>query len=309
MFCPIWSESIFIGTNLKLKWPPERKAVTIVAGFKSRDGVVLCADTQETIAGFSKRQVPKLVSLPLYDSEAEEPNLAAVFCGATDNGPFLDELIHETWDAVQQAKSFAEACRTAKEAIQEHYRKFGAIYQVGCCPTAELLYGIKMDGQSSLFSALGPSVNENDGYATGGIGCHLANFLIDRMGYESDWMTLRQCLIIAAYVLFQTKQYVDGCGGETQIAILQISGPSGKVNHCLVDWITSLVCAADEQLGHALLTSADLSIDHVKFRENMESIVEVLAIAREYEREKIDKFRKFWMSDALGVMFRPFRKA
>jgi 20S proteasome alpha/beta subunit len=38
----------------------KRRAVTIVAGFKTIDGIVLCADTQETIGGISKRNVPKL---------------------------------------------------------------------------------------------------------------------------------------------------------------------------------------------------------------------------------------------------------
>jgi len=28
---------------------PERKAVTIIAGFKCSDGIVVCADTQETV--------------------------------------------------------------------------------------------------------------------------------------------------------------------------------------------------------------------------------------------------------------------
>ena len=39
--------------------PPRRKAVTIIAGFRSDEGIVICADTQETVEG-TKRNVPKL---------------------------------------------------------------------------------------------------------------------------------------------------------------------------------------------------------------------------------------------------------
>ena len=37
----------------------EQIAVTIIAGFRCQDGVVICADTQET-SGSAKRNVPKL---------------------------------------------------------------------------------------------------------------------------------------------------------------------------------------------------------------------------------------------------------
>ena len=44
--------------------PRERRHVTIVAGFRSYQGIVLCADTQETVANISKRNVPKLIFQP-----------------------------------------------------------------------------------------------------------------------------------------------------------------------------------------------------------------------------------------------------
>jgi 20S proteasome alpha/beta subunit len=33
--------------------------MTIIAGFKCHEGLVLCADTQETVGNVSKRNVPK----------------------------------------------------------------------------------------------------------------------------------------------------------------------------------------------------------------------------------------------------------
>jgi hypothetical protein len=43
--------------------PPERYIVTIAAGFYINGGIVLCADTQETV-GIAKTWTPKLIVEP-----------------------------------------------------------------------------------------------------------------------------------------------------------------------------------------------------------------------------------------------------
>src|SRR6266404_5629863 len=70
-------------------YPPIRRAeaVTIIAGFKGYDGIVLCADTQETVQGF-KRKVPKLRVEPAKVGG----DLAVAFCGA-GHGPFIDKVV------------------------------------------------------------------------------------------------------------------------------------------------------------------------------------------------------------------------
>src|SRR5580692_11038029 len=109
----------------------ERRAVTIIAGFKITDGVVLCADTQETVGGISKRNVPKLRFEPTglrykFDklrSGADPDDLAVAFCGATDNGPYLDMLVDEAWESAKGATSFADACSLIKQSIKDTYRE------------------------------------------------------------------------------------------------------------------------------------------------------------------------------------------
>jgi hypothetical protein len=69
--------------------------VTIIAGFRCQDGIVICADTQETTSmggiPLSKRNIPKLQfnEHNIYDrSQAGLPELAVASCGAGD-GPFI----------------------------------------------------------------------------------------------------------------------------------------------------------------------------------------------------------------------------
>ena len=75
-----------------------------------------------------------------------------------------------------------EVCENIKKSIKKSYRDFGRIYQPGCCPTAEVIYGVKIDGESKLFYANGPAINENPSYASGGVGRIMVEFSCDTHG-------------------------------------------------------------------------------------------------------------------------------
>jgi hypothetical protein len=228
--------------------------VTIVAGFKTYQGIVLCADTQETI-GTAKRQVPKLIVRPEYFvTMKHDPNyLAAAFCGAGD-GPFVDLLVEEAWKVAQDAADLDDACNRIIVAIKDTYREYGQIFQPGSCPSAELLFGVKMGNDSRLFAATGPVVNEKKGYTSSGAGYYLADFLSARM--YKDYLPLHTCVILAAYILFQTKEHVDGCGGDSHIAILRNEGISGQVSVKHIEALTKLLQRADREVGDILLATA-----------------------------------------------------
>src|SRR5256885_14749833 len=86
-----------------------RKAVTIIAGFKSYEGIVICADTQETVE-HAKRNVPKLRFEPANHAKGSTDDLAALFCGSSNDGPYVDKLIENAWESAQTATSLDEAC-------------------------------------------------------------------------------------------------------------------------------------------------------------------------------------------------------
>lgn len=268
--------------STKVKRLSERDAVTIIAGFQCVDGVVLCADTQETIGGLSKLNVPKL--------RCEPPNfavgfgfpsdLAVAFCGA-GSGPFIDKLVDRAWEEARQGADFDDACLRIEGSIKEVYREYGQIYQPGFVPEAELIYGVRMDERSGLFQAVGPLVNEKSGYVSGGMGCYLANFLASRM--HGSHLSVRQGIIIAAFVLFQTKEHVDGCGGESHIAVLRDRATSGKVDSKRVESLTSLLAQADRSVGEILVHCADLGLSKNDFLSKSVEIVELLETVREHE--------------------------
>jgi hypothetical protein len=283
--------------------------VTIIAGFKCYDGVVLCADTQETtsIGGvpLTKRNVPKL---RFHERGAVElqmaggVDLAVAFCGAGD-GPFIDKLADNAWKEVHLRKSCSSAWDAAtaiEESIKDTYEEFGRIYQVGQCPQAELLYAVKAPGDVLLFYALGPVVNEVDTVHSGGCGYYMADFLAQRMYSKS--LSMHQCVILAAYILFQAKEHVDGCGGASHIAVLREDKSSGLVGWQQLEAITKLLEYVDGEAGKIILSAPDLEISDDEFSNQMDDLIRWAKEFRAVNREELRKSLVFWDSFRKGFL-------
>jgi hypothetical protein len=267
--------------------------VTIVAGFKCYEGIVLCADTQETV-GSSKRNVPKLRFEPAdrVTTGVGRNDLAVAFCGATDNGAFMDELIDRAWEDAQTATSLEEICSEIKKSIKASYADAVKLYHPSDMPRTELIYGAKMGGQSRLFYAYGPAVNEKQQYAIGGVGAYIADFLASRI--YKDNLNVRQCTILAAYILSQAGEHVDGCGGESHIAVLREEATSGRVDWHRVEVLTDLLKMADDSLGAVLLNAADLEGTDADFRQHVADTVEILEMIREAKKGEITSREAFF---------------
>jgi 20S proteasome alpha/beta subunit len=267
--------------------------VTIVGGFRFARGIVLLADTQETV-GISKRHVPKLrfEQTPLTAQALNRSDLAIAFCGATNNGAFVDKLVDLAWKAAHLRPNLDSVCAAIEKSIEETYRHYGTIYQSGFLPDAELIYGATMHGRSRMFSALGPIVNEKEEYCTGGIGAYMADFLASRMYGEE--LTVQQCVILAAYILFQAKEHVDGCGGNSHIAVLREDGPSGLVDARRIEAITLNLQRADAELGGFLLASSDIDIADKDFRQRADSVFRSLKMYRESQRKDLEGWHELW---------------
>ena len=106
--------------------------------------------------------------------------------------------------------------------------------------------------------------------------------------YKSH-LDLYQCVILAAYTLFQAKEHVVGCGGDSQIAILRNEGRSGYVEHKRIAAITELLQWADEAMGTVLLSAASLELDNRGFRKMADSAIEGLEDLREGSKARIER--------------------
>lgn len=276
----------------------ERRAVTIVAGFKCKEGVVLCADTQETIE-HTKMRTPKLRFEPReLDCHDGENDLVTLFAGAGE-GPFIDKLVERTWEDIQAASNFDNACTLAEQSIKNTYAEFGRVFQLGYCPSAELLFAIKMDGQSKLFRADGPLVNEKTEFANGGTGLYLSNFLCSRMYHPS--LTLAQIVILAAYVLDQATEYLDGCGGEHHIGVLRNGGGSEFVDPITLKGIVNHLRKIDKEAFRIIFASANLELPEDTFKGLAEHLKIMLFATREAHQNELGmwpQIKKFFVENS-----------
>jgi len=188
--------------------------------------------------------------------------------------------------------SLDDASFEIETCIKTTYNEFGRIYQHGLCPEVELIYGMKMSGQSKLFSAVGAVVNERTDYASGRSGYYMADFVQKRIYLER--MTLLQCVILSAYGLFQAKEHVDGCGGESHIAVLREKGVSGRVNQRRVESLTQLLQKADTFSGDIILGTANLELDEDQFKKLVLLRTNALDEMRKTTRHEIENARATW---------------
>ena len=172
------------------------------------------------------------------------------------------------------------------------------VYQVGYCPETELIYGVKMQGASRLFYGLGPSIAERDKYANGGQGVYLADFIAGRT-YE-EHLTLCQCVVLAAYILYEAKENVVGCGGDSHIAILREGGTSGLINWHDIERISEFLRQADRYAGQLLLHAANFNLTDEQFKSQTKDVLDTLELFRNAQQKEIDKHQEM-LESLLGV--------
>jgi hypothetical protein len=266
--------------------------VTIVAGFRCADGVVLCADTQETLAA-SKTHVPKLRFEPReHELVGDHKDDLVLAMAGSGNGPFIDKVVDKAWEDVQIAHSFDEACSEIEDSIKRTHQEYGLIFQTGYLPEANLIYAVKMHGQTKLFRSIGPLVSERITWAGDGTGYHLHNFFASRM--YSPILPLQQLIVLAVYTIFQCKQFVDGCGGDTNVSVVNNAGESQSVPSSQVRWIEEHIRATDLFLDDILLKNADLTLSEEQLKLAYAMHLQCLSYARTEQQASKEKFDAFF---------------
>ena len=197
---------------------PKAKAVTIGIGLLCDDGIVLCADTQISCAGYYKYDEMKLYwHLPqawkAVFTFSGNPVLMKSFDGKFHDAmklaspPFTAGQIHDVIEAILSGMDTVESdpdglhmmcgivIPSSEMRLLKTHRKI--VTTVEAWGGVHDYVGV---GDSSVLRYLGKLL------AGAGIG------------------TIRQALILGVYLTLQAKRYVDGCGGDTNVIVLRRDG-------------------------------------------------------------------------------------
>jgi hypothetical protein len=267
--------------------------VTIAAGFRCRDGVVLCADTEESGTGF-KRKVVKIEFRPeIWPSSPDAP--IALFTGS-GNSAFVDEAINRMWEAVEisGAKELKKIIRIMTEENRKYHREIWGVYphvfSIDQLPDADLLFAVAAKDGLGLYSAESTRFKPISTFATIGCGGELAHYICS--GVADYGMQMQRCVPLAAHMLEQVKTSVPGCGGESYIATLMRSGAAQLLQRPEAADMGKHLAGGEHLLKQMLVASADFRITDKEFRYSATEFSRRLMDSRKALRKLKEKRQK-----------------
>lgn len=201
--------------------------MTVAAGFRFNDGIILCADSEESTGTSIKVSVPKIEVIDKTWSKF-------VLTGAGDS-----DLVNRAFEDINDqlgARLTHDGIRNVVESvmanIQDRY-----IYPVqGEKPFVQIIVGFHTVKGADFVKVSGRASVRPPGYEVIGYGLLHAGQLMSRL-YRPG-MSEPEAILLAVYLLQQTKRYVPYCGGPSRICILRLDGK--------VEWVSSARMLRDE---------------------------------------------------------------
>lgn len=206
-----------------------KRRMTICAGMLCTDGIVLCADTLESV-GSVHRSVEKLIELPIV-SDA----LSAVVVCATDDGIFADALIERISESLNRcAGTFASARDAIENATLKYCTQIWKALDTASQdkPMAHMLIGLKTVDDLRLLELSTPTVRTIEAWEFIGYGRELGIYKAGQYGLKD--MPTDTAAPIIAYIVDIVKDNVQFCGRSTSLAVLHVDG---IVEHKSQDYI------------------------------------------------------------------------
>lgn len=204
--------------------PPRRQgrtSVTIAAGIRYDNGILLCAD-REVTEGVSKFSESKVFG----ERISADVSLAFTLAGAMD---YAEMTIQEITAVVKSSRmsSHAEIWGAIKDTLHSTYSDSIGILPEIQQPESQfsLLIAVWAEGFLKLYGTENMAVKEVSQFRCIGIGKELAKYLLTEGGtVATTQMPLDAAEIVSLRILKHVKECVSGCGKETDILILDSSG-------------------------------------------------------------------------------------
>jgi hypothetical protein len=288
--------------------------MTILAGFSSSAGAILCADTQETV-GYAKRNVSKI---EVSDTSGKEFRVAIAAAG---NGPYADKLTQGLFGAIGAYKEYdpGNIISAIENTVTEfHSKHIWPRTDAQYAPQVELLILLQptkddvvpgFPGYPLLLHVAETAVNIVQETKSVGIGSWLADYILDRLhlGYGNR----NYMVALGAYLMKEVRENVEGCGKDAELMFFgsdgkweDISGSAELMfleNH--VEEINSVFSTVFFRIGQIPLSipseriQSCSEIDHVikaveQAREEYAEVIHREEEAKEQQRREMAEYRR-----------------
>jgi len=187
----------------------ENSTVTIIAGFRCKDGVVLAADTQIS-HWHSYSYESKIIDL---SSAPHWHRCYMAYSGDTGTAKEISEELRSVISDTSQIDQLAKNLKTAlKKLHAEHFSHAPRAEKVEL--TALIAFPDSQENWK-LYCAWGNRFFPVDAYQPLGMGTDTANAVWQPL--YSTSLSVQETAILAAYGLGIIKRFVEGCGGKSEI--------------------------------------------------------------------------------------------
>ena len=255
---------------------PRREYVTIAVGFYRVTGLVLCADTQETLSGF-KRNVPKIEIRPHTFSKG---TACAVFAGAGD-GSLIDHVIDKLWGKMAaNADTLEKMIQAAEQELIRLYKSLVPCYHAGFMPDAQLLVGIYCPPNwLEMVEIIGPVLTRTIKAKSIGCGESLSSYIEERLINPKG--ELSDVIPAAIYIVDEAKKHVDGCGGETHVVTMTDDGNVERLHQFHVEPKSKAIEEIDSFARMIAVNALNETIPDDSVRHSINSLVDEMISARQ----------------------------
>jgi hypothetical protein len=240
--------------------------MTYIGAFRCHGGAIMCADTLET-RGDNKNYVEKIEIV-----EDHSFPLAVGGAGVEDIlKPFMQEIIERV--KVSKPATKAALQTEIKETIKTVYENdLPALVLKKQHLTPQFIIVAKPTSEDyCIFPVIGKRLYKEQSRAIIGYPSAYNHALLKRL-HRND-LPMQQAVMLAIYLVSQSKQFDDGVGGDSQIVIVRDNGA----------WIDDdqYVAQAEAYIAEFLklidslfLNSVDVTIPPSKFPDKLQEFVE-----------------------------------
>lgn len=192
--------------------------MTIAIGVLCSDGIILCADSQETFNEYAKLQRAKVFELDLLS-----PDVKVVIAGSGDSN-FYDALRERLEDGIDMANPDLISIRNKiEEVIVGYCTRVWPLYGAQRDrPSAQMLIGIRATDGFALLHTEGPITRQGSSPECIGFGADFSLYHLKKL--FKNTMPFAEVCPIAAYVLDLAKENVEFCGGASDVFVIPRTG-------------------------------------------------------------------------------------
>jgi hypothetical protein len=261
--------------------------MTIVAGFKTVDGILLCADSQFT--GGAKVNLPKLFGYSRTVSRTETVQAAFALSG---HEVYAKMAIEECVEALFECDPKELTRKKARHILMGAIKSIHADY-VDSRPDQierenarfDLIIGcwLPKGGGLNMFRASGPGIMSGENYYSAGTGAYLGDYFIKDSFMPS--MGIKRAAILAIQSLLAAKTYDAHCGGPSQFLAISNSGQLSNFIPYNVHDSESYVAHFDREARRLLGEIGNAQSKDEEFEKQLSTFV-----------SEIRRIRKFWTS-------------